>query len=154
MIGSYLRNRGGRAALGALVLVLVPAGGLAAQDDVSHRQCSPDGRLCFALTTVDGAPTYSVDRDGAPVIDASQLGFLLRGAGKWGSGITLGDPVRSTADETWEQPWGESRLVVDKHNEMRVRLTEQGKIKRSIDMTISFREKKDATRRGTSDSPR
>ena len=136
MIGSYLRNRGGRAALGALFLVFVPAGGLAAQDDVSHRQCSPDGRLCFALTTVDGAPTYSVDRDGAPVIDASQLGFLLRGAGKWGSGITLGDPVRSTADETWEQPWGESRLVVDKHNEMRVRLTEQGKIKRSIDMTI------------------
>ena len=62
MIGSYLRNRGGRAALGALFLVLVPAGGLAAQDDVSHRQCSPDGRLCFALTTVDGAPTF----DGHP----------------------------------------------------------------------------------------
>ena len=122
------------AALTALFLVLVPSERLVAQDDQELRQCSPDGRLCFSLTTIEGAAAYSVERDGNPVIEPSKLGFMLRGAGKWGSAIELGKAVKSSVDETWEQPWGESRLVVNRYNEMRVPMVEQQKTKRSIDL--------------------
>ena len=122
------------AALTALFLVLVPSERLVAQDDPELRQCSPDGRLCFSLTTIEGAAAYSVERDGAPVIEPSKFGFMLRGAGKWGSAIELGKAVKSSVDETWEQPWGESRFVVNRYNEMRVPMVEQQKTKRSIDL--------------------
>ena len=122
------------ASLTALFLVLVPSERLVAQDDQELRQCSPDGRLCFLLTTIEGAAAYSVERDGNPVIEPSKLGFMLRGAGKWGSAIELGKAVKSSVDETWEQPWGESRLVVNRYNEMRVPMVEQQKTKRSIDL--------------------
>ena len=107
-----------------------------AQSDVEHVQCSPDGQLCFILTTVEQIPTYRVERAGKAVIAESKLGFQLRGAGKWQSGMVLGEPVRSSHDDTWEQPWGENRLVRDVHREMLVPILEQGKTKRRIDLRV------------------
>lgn len=49
------------------VLVMPPSAGRAA-DQSPHRQCSPDGQLCFAVALVEGIATYSVERDGRPVI--------------------------------------------------------------------------------------
>ncbi|MBB3034871.1 glycoside hydrolase family 97 protein [Alteriqipengyuania lutimaris] len=121
--------------LGALA-ALGLASGAAAQDEVTHRQCSPDGALCFELGTDETVPVYRVLRDGEEVIASSQLGFMLRGAGKWQRGIVLGEASRSSHDETWEQPWGESRLVTDRHNAMRVPMTEQGKTRRTITLAV------------------
>ena len=136
MTGSLLRNQSAFVLFAALLTLFLPFESAGAQENVAHRQCSPDGRLCFVLTTADQKAIYSVDRDGNPVIEPSQLGFMLRGAGKWGSGIELGDAARSRVDETWEQPWGESRLVVNRYNEMRVPMTEQGRTRRRIDLVV------------------
>ncbi|WP_374408826.1 glycoside hydrolase family 97 protein [Pelagerythrobacter sp.] len=106
----------------------------AAQDDVAHTQCSPDERVCFTLATAEQAPVWSVTRDGEPVIAPSKLGFMLRGAGKWQAGMKLGEARRSTHSETWEQPWGESRLVANDYREMRVPIVEQGRDRRTIDL--------------------
>ncbi|MEL7730329.1 glycoside hydrolase family 97 protein [Citromicrobium bathyomarinum] len=110
------------------------ASSAAAQDEIAHRQCSPGGVLCFELGTDDAVPVYRVLRDGEEVIAPSRLGFMLRGAGKWQNGVELGEPTRASHDETWEQPWGESRLVVDRHNKLRVPMTERGKTQRRIDL--------------------
>ncbi len=97
-------------------------------------QCSPDGRVCFIVSTQEGDAVWSLTRDGIAVIEPSKVGFLLRGAGKWQHGMTLGEPTRGGADETWEQPWGESRLVRDSHREMAVPIVEQGKTKRTVNL--------------------
>jgi len=105
-----------------------------AQNDPTYRQCSPDGRLCFLLTTEDEIPTYSVELDGEGVIAPSQLGFMLRGAGKWAHGMHLGEAVRRSHSGSWQQPWGENRTVRDDYNEIRVPITEQVKTKREVDL--------------------
>ncbi|WP_137681721.1 glycoside hydrolase family 97 protein [Aurantiacibacter suaedae] len=121
--------------LGALAAVGL-ASGAAAQDEVTHRQCSPDGTLCFELRTEDSIPVYRVLRGEEEVIAPSQLGFMLRGAGKWQRGVTLGEATRSSHDETWEQPWGENRLVTDRHNAMLVPMTEQVRTNRTITLAV------------------
>ena len=123
-------------AVALAMLMLARPAMLCAADVPSYRECSPNGRLCFVLSTREQVPVYSVTRDGKPVIDPSSLGFMLRGAGKWQHGMTLGEPVRSNHSERWQQPWGESRFVVDRHNEMRVPITEQGKTRRTIDLVV------------------
>ncbi|AKM06300.1 glycoside hydrolase family 97 protein [Pelagerythrobacter marensis] len=105
-----------------------------AQDGVSHSECSPDTRICFALTTVDGVPTYTVTRDGRQIIAPSALGFMLRGAGKWQHGVKLGEATHASHTETWEQHWGESRLVTNDYREIRVPMVEQVRDRRTIEL--------------------
>ena len=105
-----------------------------ARDDVRHEQCSPNGRLCFVLTTVDEVATYSVTRDGRAVIAPSTLGFMLRGAGKWAHGMRLGEATRRAHSATWEQPWGERRLVAEDYREISVPIREQVRTRRELVM--------------------
>lgn len=121
-----------RLAGAAVSLVLLALPGVAAAQDAPVVQCSPDTRLCFSLTTVDRVPTYSVLRDGAAVIAPSRLGFMLRGAGKFGHGIEIGDVTRKAVQERWEQPWGESRFVENDFREVRIPLIERIKDRREI----------------------
>ena len=127
-------SRSALAAIGAFVVTFALPGTLAAQEAERYRECSPDGQLCFALETVAEAPHYTVTRNGEAVIAPSRLGFLLRGAGKWGNRVELGEPERSAHSGEWEQPWGENRLIRDEYREIRVPMTELGKTGRRIDL--------------------
>lgn len=126
----------------ALLLSLSPAFALAADDAPPvHRASSPDGRIELRLTTdPDGRPSYQVDRDGRAVIASSRLGFILLGAPKFDRNLVLGEPRRRSADSTWEQPWGERRLVRDRYNEMRVTLTEKVAPGRSFDVIFRLHD--------------
>jgi len=115
---------------------LLPFGDAIAQDDRIHRECSPNGRLCFGLASIDGKPTYWVDRDGEPVIERSKLGFMLRGDGKWGSAIVLEDAEHTSVEETWEQPWGESRFVMNQYRELRVSMRESRATGRALGLHV------------------
>ncbi|MXP45574.1 glycoside hydrolase family 97 protein [Allopontixanthobacter sediminis] len=119
----------------ALMAGLVLALPVLAADETEYRECSPEGTVCFVLTTENQVATYRVERGGEDVIAPSRLGFMLRGAGKWEHGMTLGEPTRRSHRETWEQPWGESRLVTDHYNEIAVPITEGGKTGRTINLT-------------------
>src|SRR5256885_7071651 len=94
----------------------------AAQDRV--RVTSPDGRNQVTVEIRDGALTYSLDRDGRAVLLPSRLGFDFQGAPPLRDGLRLVDSTRSTADETWTQPWGEVARVRDHHNELKVSVAE------------------------------
>src|SRR2546426_6681955 len=94
----------------------------AAQDRA--RVTSPDGRNAVTVEVRDGALTYSVDRDGRAVLLPSRLGFAFQGAPPLRDGLRMVDTSRSTADETWTQPWGEVARVRDHHNELRVSVAE------------------------------
>lgn len=117
-----------------VLLALLSSFTLAAQTSDERRLCSPDARLCFVLETVEGDATYRIERNGADVIAPSRLGFMLRGTGKWQHGLQFGTATRRSHAETWQQPWGESRLIEDRYNEIRVPILEQGKTRRRIDL--------------------
>lgn len=118
-----------------VAMLALTINGLAhARDEVSHELCSPNKRLCFTLTTENEVPTYRVSRDGKPVVAPSHLGFMLRGAGKFEHGMRLGKAEVREVKTSWEQPWGENRLIRDEYREMRVPIIELVKTKRRVDL--------------------
>ncbi|MGK2926005.1 MAG: glycoside hydrolase family 97 N-terminal domain-containing protein, partial [Lysobacterales bacterium] len=80
---------------------------------------SPDGRNEFSLLIDQrGQPLYSVRRSGEPVVHESRLGLRFATQAEFGKGFALAGTERGSHDQTWEQPWGERRLVRDHHNEL------------------------------------
>jgi alpha-glucosidase len=118
----------------ALTLTLsTAAAGAASVATVS----SPGGVLAVALTLdTDGRPGYSISRRGALVVEDSRLGFILADAPKLERNFTLASSSTRSFDETWEQPWGERRFVRNHYNELRVRLTENNRLRRSLDIVF------------------
>ena len=97
---------------------------------------SPGNILNVALELHEGRLSYRIDRFGEPVIDSSRLGFQLRNAEKLERNLALASTAARNVDETWEQPWGESRFVRNQHNELRARFTETINLKRSFDVVF------------------
>ncbi|MCF7222882.1 glycoside hydrolase family 97 protein [Lysobacter chinensis] len=97
---------------------------------------SPGKVLAVELDISEGRLAYRVLRFGEPVIDDSRLGFRLRGAEKLERNLALASQSTRGHDETWEQPWGESRFVRDHHNELRARFTETLGARRSFDVVV------------------
>lgn len=84
---------------------------------------SPDSRLEARFELKDGAPCYSLYRDGKPVVLPSRMGFTL----EWrksdlATGWKLVDAQTSTFDEVWQPVWGEEANIRNNYNEMAVRL--------------------------------
>ena len=89
---------------------------------------SPDGRLEMTFKLWDGPGgdghiTYSLYRDGKPVVLDSRLGFTL----EWRkSDIASGFRIRhiqfDSVDEVWHPVWGEESNIRNHYNEMKVDL--------------------------------
>jgi alpha-glucosidase len=117
----------------ALVLICSPLVALAAPVQIA----SPGKVLSVQIDTdPDGRPSYRVLRNGKPVIASSRLGFILADAPKFERNLVLGTPTTRSFDETWEQPWGERRLIRNHYNELRVTLTEKIAPRRSFDVVF------------------
>jgi alpha-glucosidase len=84
----------------------------------------------------DGRIAYRIDRHGKPVIAPSGLGFLLSDGGKLERNFALESQSTRSADSTWEQPWGENRLVRDNHVELRARFAETKGAQRRLDVVF------------------
>ena len=97
---------------------------------------SPGKLLKVDIGLDEERASYSISRNGEPLIRPSRLGFLLRNTEKLDRNLALADTARRSFDETWEQPWGESRTVRNRYNELRVRFTEKIKLKRSFDVVF------------------
>lgn len=119
--------------IAALAAVLLASAASAAPIGIA----SPSKVLSVEVDTDnDGRPSYSVKRFGRTVIAPSRLGFMLVGAPKLERGFVVAGTSTRSHDATWEQPWGERRFVRDHHNELRVRLSEKGVLKRSYDVVF------------------
>ena len=96
---------------------------------------SPDGRITVELNVDgDGVPFYRVERGGQEIIAESDLGFLFTDEEPMRRNFIIESETISSADSTWEQPWGERRFVRDKHNEL----------------LVTFRENRDRSKRALS----
>ncbi len=86
---------------------------------------SPDGRIKVEVEVDgDGVPFYRIERDGKEIIANSDLGFQFTDEEVMRRNFTVISEKITSADSTWEQPWGERRFVRDRHNELEVVLQE------------------------------
>lgn len=109
----------------------------AAQAATVAEVASPDGRTRVELdVSGEGRLAYRVARDGKPLIGDSRLGFLLRNGRQFLRGLELQDKATSSADDTWEQPWGERRFVRDHYNELRAQFVERDHDHRRLDVVF------------------
>ena len=107
-------------------------------DDLVAQGASPDGGLSVKVfADATGKISYEVDRKGAVVIAPSRLGFLLANAPALDGQFAVAGQKTSSADETWEQPWGERRYVRNHYNELRVDFVQKTYDNRH--MTVVFR---------------
>lgn len=97
---------------------------------------SPESVLKVNLRLDDGRPAYEISRFGRPVIQPSALGFEMKDGPGFAEGFRLGEVRHAEHDETWEQPWGEERMIRDRHREMEVDLIG---VEGSRRMTLVFR---------------
>ena len=82
---------------------------------------SPDGRIVFAVDVDDsGGPYYTVDYRGETVVARSRLGMRFETQHGFDAGFRIAGTSDKSNDSTWEQPWGERRTVIDRHNELLV----------------------------------
>ena len=83
---------------------------------------SPDGRIAvrFDLDR-EGIPSYSVDVDGQPFLTQSAMGLVSEDV-KLDEAFVLKSSKVRNHQETWHQPWGENKEVVDDHRELSLKL--------------------------------
>ena len=81
---------------------------------------SPDGTITVTVKDDGGQATYAVSYQGKQVIAPSKLGMLFAEHHGFERGLAIAGSTRASKDTTWEQPWGERRLVRDQHNELAV----------------------------------
>jgi alpha-glucosidase len=97
---------------------------------------SPDGKIKVAIFLNKGQLAYSAQKENVEIISFSKLGF------KFKDGTVLGDKMKvvkteaRTFNETWEQPWGEKRLIENRFEEMTLFLQEKRGQKRELTMVF------------------
>lgn len=84
---------------------------------------SPDGQLIVNVSDDGGVPYYQATYRGQEIIKKSVLGLEFKNADGFVYDLKIAKAKKSSADSTWEQPWGEQKVIRDKHNELLVRLT-------------------------------
>lgn len=98
---------------------------------------SPDGKITVTVNDDGGLASYAVSYEGEKVIAPSRLGMLFAEHHGFERGLTIAGSVRASHDSTWQQPWGERRMVRDQHNELAVTFAaSQGPARQ---MTVRFR---------------
>lgn len=99
----------GAAALALLAATCMPVAGV----------YSPDRNIEVRLgVDADGRPGYEIRYRGASLVGWSSLGLDFATGARIDGRYRLGKQQRTEVDKTWEQPWGERRLVRDHHHEL------------------------------------
>ncbi|MDJ0814529.1 MAG: glycoside hydrolase family 97 N-terminal domain-containing protein, partial [Woeseiaceae bacterium] len=94
---------------------------LAATQTMAATVASPDGRIVVSIdVSEDGRPGYAVSFDEEEIVRPSVLGLVFRGGPNLDTGLSIVDESTASSDTTWEQPWGERRIVRDQYNELLV----------------------------------
>ncbi|ODB33435.1 alpha-glucosidase [Pseudoalteromonas sp. BMB] len=86
---------------------------------------SPDGKITFTLSDENSQPTYHVSFNDKTIIQPSKLGFDFATAASMRDGLSITTHQRNSVDSSWQQPWGEARVIQDKHNELAVTFAKQ-----------------------------
>lgn len=97
---------------------------------------SPNKNLRLSFSLENKIPFYQVVRGGQTVMEKSRLGFRFKDIPHMDGGFVIQGTKESSFNETWTQPWGEKKDVLNHYNELRVSLVEASGLKRSMDIVF------------------
>jgi alpha-glucosidase len=83
---------------------------------------SPGAVLTVCVAADARGPYYEAYRGDRTVISRARLGLVLDGFGNRPATQVL-NVRRGAEDRSWEQPWGEQRVIRDRHSELKVTLS-------------------------------
>jgi alpha-glucosidase len=83
---------------------------------------SPRAVLTVCVAADTHGPYYAVYRGDRLVLARGQLGLTLDGFGNQPATL-VSNERRGAVDLDWEQPWGEQRVIHDRHTELAVTLS-------------------------------
>jgi alpha-glucosidase len=95
---------------------------------------SPENILSVKFELIDGKAYYSVQRFGIPVVESSQLGFILRSGPHFDADFTILNAAENNFDETWTQSWGEVKDIRNNYKELIVSLAAESSPKRFLNI--------------------
>lgn len=84
---------------------------------------SPNKAIKLVFTDQNDLAQYKIAYKGMEIVKASKLGFVFVDSPSFYRDFSVAEVSRNTVDQTWEQPWGEQRLIRDHHNEVVVTFT-------------------------------
>lgn len=87
---------------------------------------SPAGLTTVRLHLEKGTPLFSVEYKGKTIVQPSVLGFQFQNAPALKENMTLEKVDTLTFHETWEQVWGEQRLIRNHYRQLTATLREKG----------------------------
>nr|WP_321450634.1 glycoside hydrolase family 97 protein [uncultured Carboxylicivirga sp.] len=119
-----------------ILILFVLIGCSPSKDNNVNKVTSPDNNIAVELWLKDGKPYYSVDYKNQKVVNPSLLGLVLTDADTLTSSLEVVNVLQSSLDETWEQPWGDQRLVVNNYNEITLELAEKAGLKRKVNLVF------------------
>jgi len=97
---------------------------------------SPQRVLTVCVAADARGPYYEVYRGQRSVIARSRLGLVLDGFGN-APATHVTNERRDAVDQTWEQPWGEQRIIQDHHNALTVTLSgSESALTEPFDVTV------------------
>jgi alpha-glucosidase len=119
------------------MLALFAATGASVSAHAAPRQCAQSpGKVIEVCVWVDqGQALYEVSRRGIVVLAPSTLGMTFAGEQDTRY-AALSRPRRSASDTSWEQPWGEQRIIRDNHVELAITLSGDTPLNRAVDVTF------------------
>jgi alpha-glucosidase len=97
---------------------------------------SPDERLRAEFYLKENKPYYAVWKDDMLVIDTSILGFQMRNMPNLDDNFRVVETNRETKNETWTQPWGEEKEILNHYNELKILLFNKAE---NLHLNIIFR---------------
>ena len=93
---------------------------------------SPDGKIKIEFSISNGEFSYKVFNEGNVVISKSLLGLKFKSETTSGESFSISNIETNSFNETWEQPWGEKRLIENRYEEMKINCKgKKNKIKKS-----------------------
>ena len=96
---------------------------------------SPDGRVVVAVSDTDGLH-YRVMLDGQPALVDSRLGLDFAGGFSLGRAAKVTATARGEHDGTWENPFGQRRIVPDRYCELTLTLEEHSDAPKRLNLII------------------
>lgn len=78
---------------------------------------SPNKKIKITVSD-QGKPHYQVHYGEQQVIAPSELGLAFKNAPTLADGFAIETSHLNTVDSSWQQPWGERKTVIDRHNEL------------------------------------
>jgi alpha-glucosidase len=117
-----------------LALVSLIMGACSNEKEVSHQVQSPDGKIKVSVFLNHGQLFYSASKENVNIITPSKLGFKFKDGTTLGNNVKIVSSKTDTFNETWEQPWGEKRLVENRYEQLSLSLVEKGCKKRNFDI--------------------